>query len=102
MGHRRRPHTFSGLGEWAETRVPPTATATKRLTGPCGSLASTGSLNILMRVKGIATVDTLLWSISGNQGPDWKQANVPVNPSGAFQVLGILNDFSPKDKAPTH
>nr|XP_023648898.1 MAM domain-containing glycosylphosphatidylinositol anchor protein 1 isoform X2 [Paramormyrops kingsleyae] len=46
-----------------------------------------GSLNILMRVKGIATVDTLLWSISGNQGPEWKQANVPVNPSGAFQVV---------------
>ncbi|KAI1895183.1 hypothetical protein AGOR_G00103670 [Albula goreensis] len=46
-----------------------------------------GSLNVLLRVKSIAMVDTLVWSLSGNQGPRWKQANFIVNPIGPFQVV---------------
>ncbi|XP_066569897.1 MAM domain-containing glycosylphosphatidylinositol anchor protein 1 [Amia ocellicauda] len=46
-----------------------------------------GSLNVLFRVKSIATVDTLAWTRTGNQGPSWKQANITINPSGPFQVV---------------
>ncbi|KAL0969884.1 hypothetical protein UPYG_G00233830 [Umbra pygmaea] len=40
-----------------------------------------------MRVKGIASVDNLVWSLKGNQGPDWNQAYINFNPSGPFQVM---------------
>ncbi|XP_036399015.1 MAM domain-containing glycosylphosphatidylinositol anchor protein 1 [Megalops cyprinoides] len=46
-----------------------------------------GSLNVLLRVKSIATVDSLAWTLSGNQGPEWKQASFIVNPIGPFQVV---------------
>ncbi|MFT7813414.1 MAM domain-containing glycosylphosphatidylinositol anchor protein 1 [Arapaima gigas] len=46
-----------------------------------------GSLNVLLRMKGIATVDKQVWSCSGNQGPEWRQANVLVTPTGPFQVV---------------
>lgn len=45
-----------------------------------------GTLNVLLRVKGIATVDNLAWTLSGHQGPNWRKANVVVYPSGPFQV----------------
>lgn len=45
-----------------------------------------GTLNVLLRVKGIATVDSLAWTLSGHQGPNWRKANVVVYPSGPFQV----------------
>ncbi|XP_019909389.2 MAM domain-containing glycosylphosphatidylinositol anchor protein 1 isoform X2 [Esox lucius] len=46
-----------------------------------------GYLNVWMRVKGIASVDNLVWSLKGNQSSDWKQANINFNPSGPFQVM---------------
>uniref|UniRef100_A0A4W5QR48 MAM domain containing glycosylphosphatidylinositol anchor 1 n=1 Tax=Hucho hucho TaxID=62062 RepID=A0A4W5QR48_9TELE len=46
-----------------------------------------GTLDVLLRVKSIASVDTKVWSLIGNQGPDWNQANIIVNPSGPFQVV---------------
>ncbi|KAK6307644.1 hypothetical protein J4Q44_G00227920 [Coregonus suidteri] len=46
-----------------------------------------GSLKVWLRVKSIASVDTLIWTLDGNQGPDWNQANIIVNPSGPFQVM---------------
>ncbi|KAM9476806.1 MAM domain-containing glycosylphosphatidylinositol anchor protein 1 isoform 1-T2 [Clarias gariepinus] len=53
-----------------------------------------GTLNVLLRVKSIATVDSLAWTLSGHQGPSWKKANVVVYPSGPFQVVfeGIRGD----------
>ncbi|KAM9571702.1 MAM domain-containing glycosylphosphatidylinositol anchor protein 1-like isoform 1-T2 [Salvelinus alpinus] len=47
----------------------------------------TGTLDVWLRVKSIASVDTKVWSLIGNQGPDWNQANIIVNPSGPFQVV---------------
>ncbi|KAJ7991261.1 hypothetical protein DPEC_G00295490 [Dallia pectoralis] len=46
-----------------------------------------GYLNVWVRVKGIASVDNLVWSLKGNQSSDWKQASVNYSPSGAFQVM---------------
>ncbi|KAK6304083.1 hypothetical protein J4Q44_G00246690 [Coregonus suidteri] len=46
-----------------------------------------GTLDVWLRVKSIASVDTKVWSLIGNQGPDWNQANIIVNPSGPFQVV---------------
>ncbi|TST98577.1 MAM domain-containing glycosylphosphatidylinositol anchor protein 1 [Bagarius yarrelli] len=53
-----------------------------------------GTLNVLLRVKGIATVDSLAWTLSGHQSPNWRKANVVVYPSGPFQVVfeGIRGD----------
>uniref|UniRef100_A0A4W5MF35 MAM domain containing glycosylphosphatidylinositol anchor 1 n=1 Tax=Hucho hucho TaxID=62062 RepID=A0A4W5MF35_9TELE len=46
-----------------------------------------GSLNVWLRVKSIASVGDRVWTLDGNQGPDWIQANINVNPSGPFQVM---------------
>ncbi|XP_061115646.1 MAM domain-containing glycosylphosphatidylinositol anchor protein 1 [Conger conger] len=46
-----------------------------------------GSLNVLLRVKSIAMLDTPVWAVSGNQGPQWRLARVPVTPIGPFQVV---------------
>ncbi|XP_069464862.1 MAM domain-containing glycosylphosphatidylinositol anchor protein 1 isoform X2 [Ambystoma mexicanum] len=46
-----------------------------------------GSLNILVRVRNIGTMDTQVWTMSGNRGNMWQHANVPINPSGPFQVI---------------
>ncbi|KAJ3594295.1 hypothetical protein NHX12_006626 [Muraenolepis orangiensis] len=40
-----------------------------------------------MRVRSIASVDTVAWSKSGHQGPDWKKALFNSNPSGPFQIM---------------
>ncbi|KAK3573176.1 hypothetical protein QTP86_014847, partial [Hemibagrus guttatus] len=58
------------------------------------TLRFTGTLNVLLRVKGIATVDSLAWTLSGHQGSNWRKANVVVYPSGPFQVVfeGIRGD----------
>ncbi|KAL7889354.1 hypothetical protein AOLI_G00016120 [Acnodon oligacanthus] len=52
------------------------------------------TLNVLLRVKSIATVDSVVWTRSGHQGPDWRKANIMVYPSGPFQVVfeGIRGD----------
>lgn len=47
---------------------------------------STGTLNVLLRVRSIASVDTVVWTKSGHQGPDWKKAFFDISPSGPFQV----------------
>ncbi|KAJ8401175.1 hypothetical protein AAFF_G00387570, partial [Aldrovandia affinis] len=46
-----------------------------------------GSLNVLVRVKSIATVDKQVWTLSGSQGPQWKQASLLITPIGPFQVV---------------
>ncbi|MGH0143242.1 UNVERIFIED_CONTAM: hypothetical protein FKN15_078375 [Acipenser sinensis] len=46
-----------------------------------------GSLNVLVRVKSIGALDTQVWTLSGNQGPNWQQANITINPRGPFQVV---------------
>uniref|UniRef100_A0A9J8D591 MAM domain containing glycosylphosphatidylinositol anchor 1 n=2 Tax=Cyprinus carpio TaxID=7962 RepID=A0A9J8D591_CYPCA len=46
-----------------------------------------GTLNVLMRVKSIATVDSAIWSLSGHQGPEWRKADAEIYPSGPFQVV---------------
>ncbi|XP_066536221.1 MAM domain-containing glycosylphosphatidylinositol anchor protein 1 [Hoplias malabaricus] len=53
-----------------------------------------GTLNVLLRVKSIATVDSLVWTLSGHQGPNWRKASVMVYPSGPFQVVfeGVRGD----------
>ncbi|XP_072533517.1 MAM domain-containing glycosylphosphatidylinositol anchor protein 1 isoform X1 [Salminus brasiliensis] len=53
-----------------------------------------GTLNVLLRVKSIATVDSVVWTRSGHQGPSWQKANVIMYPSGPFQVVfeGIRGD----------
>jgi len=47
---------------------------------------SAGTLNVLMRVKSIATVDSAVWTLSGHQGPEWRKADAEMYPSGPFQV----------------
>ncbi|TRY74172.1 hypothetical protein DNTS_008636 [Danionella cerebrum] len=49
-----------------------------------------GSLNVLMRVKSIATVDSAVWSLSGHQGAEWRKADAEIYPSGPFQLVGSL------------
>ncbi|KAJ4946722.1 hypothetical protein JOQ06_008768, partial [Pogonophryne albipinna] len=44
-----------------------------------------GSLNVLLRVRSIASVDSVVWSKSGHQGPDWRRAFFDISPSGPFQ-----------------
>ncbi|XP_041107013.1 MAM domain-containing glycosylphosphatidylinositol anchor protein 1 [Polyodon spathula] len=46
-----------------------------------------GSLNVLLRVKSVGALDMQVWTLSGNQGPDWQQANITINPRGPFQVV---------------
>ncbi|KAJ8340980.1 hypothetical protein SKAU_G00332710 [Synaphobranchus kaupii] len=46
-----------------------------------------GALNVLLRVKSLAMLDTPVCSITGNQGPQWKLAKIPVTPIGPFQVV---------------
>uniref|UniRef100_A0A673JLW2 MAM domain containing glycosylphosphatidylinositol anchor 1 n=1 Tax=Sinocyclocheilus rhinocerous TaxID=307959 RepID=A0A673JLW2_9TELE len=46
-----------------------------------------GTLNVLTRVKSIATVDSAVWSLSGHQGPEWRKADAEIYPSGPFQVV---------------
>ncbi|XP_065152190.1 MAM domain-containing glycosylphosphatidylinositol anchor protein 1 isoform X1 [Paramisgurnus dabryanus] len=46
-----------------------------------------GTLNVLMRVKSIATVDSAVWTLSGHQGPEWRKADAVIYPSGPFQVV---------------
>ncbi|XP_016330089.1 MAM domain-containing glycosylphosphatidylinositol anchor protein 1-like [Sinocyclocheilus anshuiensis] len=46
-----------------------------------------GTLNVLMRVKSIATVDSAVWTLSGHQGPQWRKADAEIYPSGPFQVV---------------
>ncbi|XP_072533521.1 MAM domain-containing glycosylphosphatidylinositol anchor protein 1 isoform X3 [Salminus brasiliensis] len=65
-------------------------------TGPDTDRSGTkeGTLNVLLRVKSIATVDSVVWTRSGHQGPSWQKANVIMYPSGPFQVVfeGIRGD----------
>ncbi|XP_053315805.1 MAM domain-containing glycosylphosphatidylinositol anchor protein 1 [Spea bombifrons] len=46
-----------------------------------------GLLNLLVRVRNVGIVDTKVWSLSGDRGNKWQQANVPIDPSGPFQVV---------------
>lgn len=49
-----------------------------------------GTLNVLLRVRSIASVDSVVWTKSGHQGPDWKRALFDVSPSGPFQVTHLI------------
>lgn len=46
-----------------------------------------GTLNVLLRVRSIAPVDTLVWTKSGHQGPNWNKASFDISPSGPFQIV---------------
>ncbi|KAM4602816.1 MAM domain-containing glycosylphosphatidylinositol anchor protein 1 [Polymixia lowei] len=46
-----------------------------------------GTLNVLLRVNSIASVDTVAWTKSGHQGPDWLKAFFDISPSGPFQIV---------------
>uniref|UniRef100_A0A3Q2QCN2 MAM domain containing glycosylphosphatidylinositol anchor 2 n=1 Tax=Fundulus heteroclitus TaxID=8078 RepID=A0A3Q2QCN2_FUNHE len=46
-----------------------------------------GALNIFLRQKGQTLTDTLVWSLTGNQGNNWRQARVNIHPTTAFQVV---------------
>ncbi|XP_037551175.1 MAM domain-containing glycosylphosphatidylinositol anchor protein 2 isoform X1 [Nematolebias whitei] len=46
-----------------------------------------GKLNIFLRQKGQTLTDTLVWSLSGNQGNYWRQARVDIHPTAAFQMV---------------
>uniref|UniRef100_A0A1A8RUY0 MAM domain containing 1 n=2 Tax=Nothobranchius rachovii TaxID=451742 RepID=A0A1A8RUY0_9TELE len=63
-----------------------------------------GALNIFLRQKGQILTDSLVWSLSGNQGNHWRQARVNVHPSTAFQMVmegvrgsGIEGDIAVDD-----
>lgn len=53
----------------------------------------TGTLNVLLRVRSIASVDSVVWTKSGHQGPDWKKAFFDISPSGPFQVMALAISF---------
>lgn len=44
-----------------------------------------GTLNVLLRVRSL--VNTLMWTKSGHQGPNWEKAFVDIRPSGPFQIV---------------
>ncbi|XP_013875970.1 MAM domain-containing glycosylphosphatidylinositol anchor protein 1 isoform X1 [Austrofundulus limnaeus] len=46
-----------------------------------------GTLNVLLRVRSIAPVDSVVWTKSGHQGPVWRKASVDISPSGPFQIV---------------
>ncbi|KAM4770821.1 MAM domain-containing glycosylphosphatidylinositol anchor protein 1 [Rhinophrynus dorsalis] len=46
-----------------------------------------GSLNVLVRLRNIGTMDTQEWTLSGDRGNKWQHAIVPIKPSGPFQVV---------------
>ncbi|CAG5853443.1 unnamed protein product, partial [Menidia menidia] len=45
------------------------------------------TLNVLLRVRSIAAVDTVVWTKSGHQGPNWRKAFFDISPSGTFQIV---------------
>ncbi|XP_030575161.1 MAM domain-containing glycosylphosphatidylinositol anchor protein 2 isoform X1 [Archocentrus centrarchus] len=46
-----------------------------------------GALNIFLRQKGQSVTDTLVWSLTGNQGDRWRQGKVNIHPTTAFQMV---------------
>ncbi|KAM6942984.1 MAM domain-containing glycosylphosphatidylinositol anchor protein 1 [Xenentodon cancila] len=46
-----------------------------------------GTLNVLLRVRSIAPVDTVAWTKSGEQGLDWRKASIDISPTGPFQIV---------------
>ncbi|KAE8600239.1 hypothetical protein XENTR_v10013144 [Xenopus tropicalis] len=46
-----------------------------------------GNLNLLMRLKSKGTIDTQVWSQSGDRGNKWQHAMVPISATGQFQVV---------------
>ncbi|XP_037345321.2 MAM domain-containing glycosylphosphatidylinositol anchor protein 1 isoform X1 [Pungitius pungitius] len=46
-----------------------------------------GTLNVLLRVRSIASVDSVVWMKSGHQGPEWRKAFFDISPSGPFQIV---------------
>uniref|UniRef100_A0A3Q4I9Z6 MAM domain containing glycosylphosphatidylinositol anchor 2a n=1 Tax=Neolamprologus brichardi TaxID=32507 RepID=A0A3Q4I9Z6_NEOBR len=64
------------------------------------------TLNVFLRQKGQAVTDTLVWSLTGNQGDRWRQAKVKIHPTTAFQMViegvrgsGIEGDIAIDDVA---
>ncbi|MBN3298834.1 MDGA2 protein, partial [Amia calva] len=53
-----------------------------------------GTLNAYLRVKGQTTLENPIWTLSGTQGPRWRQAKVNINPTSSFQMIfeGIRGD----------
>ncbi|XP_056135309.1 MAM domain-containing glycosylphosphatidylinositol anchor protein 1 [Lampris incognitus] len=48
---------------------------------------SIGTLNVLLRVRSIASVDSVAWTRSGHQGSEWKKAFFDISPGGPFQIV---------------
>uniref|UniRef100_A0A668ANX9 MAM domain containing glycosylphosphatidylinositol anchor 1 n=1 Tax=Myripristis murdjan TaxID=586833 RepID=A0A668ANX9_9TELE len=61
--------------------------------GPKGSGRVPYCVSFYYHMKGkhigesIASVDSLAWTKSGHQGPDWKKAFFDISPSGPFQIV---------------
>ncbi|TNN51280.1 MAM domain-containing glycosylphosphatidylinositol anchor protein 1 [Liparis tanakae] len=58
-------------------------------SGPTFLWGST--LNLLLRVRSIASVDSVVWTKFGHQGPDWRKAFLDISPSGPFQSIADEN-----------
>ncbi|MBN3278944.1 MDGA2 protein, partial [Polyodon spathula] len=49
-----------------------------------------GTLNAYLRLKGQTTVDSPVWSLSGNQGEHWRLATANIHPNTSFQASASL------------
>lgn len=79
--NRRSPAKFYQIGIFMQH-----TSVQSLLTDHHVCLLFIGTLNVLLRVRGIASVDSLAWTRSGHQGPNWKKAFFDISPSGPFQV----------------
>ncbi|XP_008312854.1 MAM domain-containing glycosylphosphatidylinositol anchor protein 2 [Cynoglossus semilaevis] len=46
-----------------------------------------GALNVFLRQKNPTATETSVWSLTGNQGNQWRQAKVNIHPTSTFQVV---------------
>ncbi|XP_043930192.1 MAM domain-containing glycosylphosphatidylinositol anchor protein 2 [Protopterus annectens] len=51
----------------------------------CGKHIDT--LNVYLQLKGQTTLDSPVWTLSGNQGSQWNHANVSIQPTTSFQII---------------
>ncbi|XP_018619711.1 MAM domain-containing glycosylphosphatidylinositol anchor protein 2 isoform X2 [Scleropages formosus] len=46
-----------------------------------------GTLNAYLRQKSQTTSESPIWTLSGNQGTQWRQAKVTIHPTSSFQMV---------------
>ncbi|XP_015206051.1 MAM domain-containing glycosylphosphatidylinositol anchor protein 2 isoform X3 [Lepisosteus oculatus] len=46
-----------------------------------------GTLNAYLRLKGQTSLESPMWTLSGNQGERWWQARVNIHPTSSFQMM---------------